>query len=429
MEIGHRSVTIHCLVKKMKNSANILISYAMEQAKSLAFSLQNRVSPTCFSRSPKLLDFENTTLLILNMNMVKKAIAVEIMHFFRHLSEVPKAPSRQAFSKARDKISYLAFKDFADKSFELAVAGEGAKLYKGYRLWAFDGTSFFVGDSKNKSLRDYFGESTTVAGRAMCRIGGVVDVLNECIVDAAVSGFEVGERALAVGQIKKLGAVGNALFLFDRGYWSPELVSGIVKNGQKFMMRLASNAGNTVIKDEDGETVRFRRYSFTLPSGDTETLLTNLSSEEVPDDELPALYAKRWGVETKYLELKSRLEIDNFSAGSANAVLQDIYATLYISNLTAFLCFEADEIIEEKIRGKGNQYPQKANRAFCIAALRDRFVFLCLIPNPFQRGVQVERFLNELSAQVSYVGKSKSRPRDKRKLKDSRLRTPLKSVL
>lgn len=412
---------------KMKNSAVVLMNYAAEQAKSLAFSLLYRSFPACFSRSPKLLTFENTTLLILNM--VKKAIAVEIMHFYKHLTEVAKAPSRQAFSKARDKISYLAFKDFADKSFELAVAGEGARLYKGYRALAFDGTSFFVGDAKNESLRDHFGESTTVPGRVMCRISGVVDVLNECIVDASVSGFGTGERALAIEQIKALGSVKNALFLFDRGYWSPELVSAIVKNGQKFLMRLASNTGKTVVKDEKGEAVTFRRYSFTLPSGDTETLLTNLSFEEVPDDELAVLYAKRWGAETKYLELKSRLEIDNFSGQSANAVLQDIYATLYISNLTAFLCFEADEIIEEKTTGKGNLYPQKANRAFCIAALRDRFVSLCLLPNHLQRGRLVEQFLNELSAQVSYVGKSKPRPRDTRKIKNSRLRKPSKSVL
>ena len=428
MGLEHICVTTHYLVMNMKSNAARLLDYTLEKLNSILFLLAHRTSPGYFSRDPKLLTFKNTALIILNM--IKKAIAVEVMIFFGHFSAVPKTPTRQAFKKAREKVSYLAFKDFFDKSCELAIAGgEDARTYKGYRLFASDGTSFFVGDLEIESLKEYFGESTTVEGRAMCRIGGIVDVLNECIVNAMVSGFEIGERALAIEQVKELQDVNNALFLFDRGYWSQELVREICSNGQKFLMRLASNTGKTTVKNENGETLKLRRHSFLLPSGEIEILLTNLSTEEVTDEELSKLYAKRWGVETKYLELKDRLQIDSLSGESANIVLQDIYSTLYISNLSAFLCFEADEIIEEKTCGKDNKYPQKTNRSNCISLLRDRFIYICLLASPLQRAFAMKRFVKDISSNVTYIGKSKSRPRNKRKIKEARCRSAPKIVL
>lgn len=412
----------------MADRAKRLIDYVYEQMNSLIFSLQHRLSPEYFSRSPKMLTFRNTTLMILNM--IKKAVAVEVANFFENFKDLSKKPSRQAFAQARDKISYLAIKDFFDKSCELAITeADEMKTYKGYRLLAVDGTSFFVGSLATQSIQEYFGESTTVDGRAMCRIGGIVDVLDQSIVSASVSGYATGERALAIGQIRELKALDNALYLLDRGYWSPELVKEIIGNGQRFLMRLASNTGNTTVKDGQGNSFTLRRYSFTLPNGDVEILLTNLSTQEISDEELPGLYAKRWGIESKYLELKSRLEIDTFSGQSANSVLQDIYATLYISNLTAFLCSDADEIIEEKISGKSNKYAQKANRSFCISRLRDRFIGICLLTSARQRGSELERFVSDISSNVTYVGKSKPRPRNKRDIKAARQRTSPKSVL
>ena len=398
----------------MKGYTSGLIRYTQEQIRSLVFMLEHRISPVYFTRKSPL-NFENLTLLILNL--IKKAIKVELMNYFFRHGKAPKTPSRQAFTQGREKVSYLAFKDFFDKSCEMAEEGEGARLYKGYRLFACDGTSFVAG--KLEQLGEYFGEKTTVAGKAMCRIGAVVDVLNECIVRATVSPFCVGERALAIEQVEQLKAVSSALYLFDRGYWSPELVGNIIGNGQKFLMRLASNTGKTIVKDENGNAYELRRYSFTLPTGEVETLLTNLPAQEISDDELACLYTKRWGIETKYLELKERLQIDELSGGTVNIVLQDIYATLYISNLAAFICFEADEMIKQEDAKKKGKYERKAKRALCLSALRTRFIDLCLLDDPILRSNELQRLYEDLRSDVTYVGKSKSRPRVKKRYRSS----------
>jgi len=341
-----------------------------------------------------------------------------LMDFFYGIDEKPEIPSRQAFSQAREKIGYHAFKDFFEKSCELARNGDDARLFGKYRLFAIDGTSFIVG-ILNK-LKEYFGETTSVAGSAMCRISAVVDIMNDCIVNAMVSPFSIGERALAIGQTEQLRSVENALYLFDRGYWSPELIKTIIGNGQKFVMRLASNTGKTIVTDEYGAVINLRRYSFILPSGETEVLLTNISEEEMSDDKLAALYAKRWGIETKYLELKDRLQIDKFSGESVNIVLQDIYSTLYISNLTAFICFESDEAIKERTADRDNIYEQKTNKSTCISTLRKRFIFICLLDDANMRNIELQRLVHDISRDVIYINKSKSRPRDKRKIKNSR---------
>ena len=408
----------------MENNAEALINYTMQQLASLIFLIDHRLSPRFFTRESPL-GFVKTVLLTLRS--IKKSIKAEILDFFHKIDKNIISPSRQALTQAREKISFLAFKNFFDKSCELAVNSDGARLFKGFRIFAVDGTSFVVGALGK--LAEYFGTSTTIEGKAMCRISAVVDVLNECIVNGIVSPFCVGERALAIEQIKQLMSVTNALFLFDRGYWSPELVSAIIENGQKFVMRLPSNVGKTIVKDKDGNIVKLRRYSFILPSGERETLLTNLTKDEMSDEELADLYAMRWGAETKYLELKDRLQIDQFSGESVNIVLQDIYSTLYMSNLVAFICFESDEIIKERTTGKNNKYEKKSNRSTCISALRTRFVEICFMANEQKREEALRRLYIEISKDTVDIGKSKSRPRDKRKLKESRLHRPKKSAL
>jgi len=399
----------------MKTNAKELFHYTKQKLASIIFHFEHKTLPKYFTRE-SVLGFENTALLILNM--IKKSIKVELMNFFYQVDKQVPAPSRQAFSEAREKISFNAFKDFFEKSCELALNSDGARLCKGYRLFGVDGTSFIVGPLSK--LADYFGESTTVKNKAMCRISGIVDVLNDCIVDALVSPFRIGERALAIEQIKKLKPVSNALFLLDRGYWSPVLTKEIIKNGQKFLMRLASNTGKTIVTDENGGPYPLRRLSFILPSGETEVLLTNLTADEFSDNELFVLYAKRWGIETKYLELKDRLQIDKFSGGSVNIILQDIYATLYISNLSAFICFEADEAIKERTADKRNKYEQKTNRSTCISTLRRRFIDICLINDAALMEAALQRLYDDISKDVIYINKSKPRTRNKRQLKDSR---------
>ena len=164
--------------------AEYLIIYTKYKAESRKFMIEHRTAPGYFTRKPRL-TFKNTSFFVLNM--IKNSLKDELVDYFYQI-EV-KTPCRKALNLAREKISYLAFKDFADKSFELATDGSGSRTYKGYRIFALDGTSFVVGDLD--ALKAFFGESTTVEGKAMCRISGVVDVINNLGCEYHEKGAEI----------------------------------------------------------------------------------------------------------------------------------------------------------------------------------------------------------------------------------------------
>lgn len=407
------------MVKFMFSFEN-LVKYTIEQLNSYFVKNKYRTAQQHFTRQSPL-NFFNTALIILNM--VKKSTKVELMNLFYQLDKQKITPSRQAFAQAREKISYLLFKDFADYSCTIAVDDEQALTYHGYRLFAVDGTSFVVGDFEK--LSSFFGQTTSVPGKSICRIGGMVDVMNETIVNAIVSPFSTGERALALQQIEELSATANALYMFDRGYWSPDLVDSIIKKQQKFLMRVPQNAISSITENGSGyvqlqvnnHSVRY--YAFELSSGNREILVTNLSEEEMTDSDLAMLYTKRWGIETKYLELKHRLQLDVLSGDSVNTVLQDIFSTLYISNAVAFICNEADKKIEAKTADKSNKYQQKANRGQCIAALRMQFIYICTFCDPLHLNDAFNHLTDEITRCISYKNKSKPKPRGKLKRKNS----------
>lgn len=57
-----------------------------------------------------------------------------------------------------------------------------------------------------------------------------------------------------------------------------------------------------------------RSIHFLLEDGNTEYLVTNLMPDQMTSEKFPDLYRLRWGVESKYRELKNRLEIEAFNS-------------------------------------------------------------------------------------------------------------------
>ena len=56
-----------------------------------------------------------------------------------------------------------------------------------------------------------------------------------------------------------------------------------------------------------------RAVRIPLATGEQELLITNLAKAEMGHEAFGELYRKRWGIKTKYQELKQKLETGNFS--------------------------------------------------------------------------------------------------------------------
>lgn len=76
-------------------------------------------------------------------------------------------------------------------------------------------------------------------------------------------------------------------------------------------------------------------FKLKLASGIIETLITNIFDEDFSVADFKELYFKRWGIEVKYNEIKSKLQIENFSGETPIAIDQDFYATMYLANMVA----------------------------------------------------------------------------------------------
>jgi hypothetical protein len=284
---------------------------------------------------------------------------------------------------------------------------EDPALFAGYRVCAIDGTLVLL--PKAIALLIKYGATTPVEGKIFARISLCVDILNGIVLDGEIAGHDTGERKLALNHVKRQPAP-NALNLFDRGYWSAELASEMIGRGQKFLFRLSANAVPAVVSGEKdcGEfsfthgkaeyTVRY--YRFRLQSGETEYLATNLSREEVPDPILAELYHLRWGIETKYDELKNRLQFENFSGKNVNAVEQDFYASLIIMNLTSFSITAANAKVQAERENKSNKYVYKPNGNMAVGILKDRLIKVIIEGNPEARGRMFDTLIKDISRYV-----------------------------
>ncbi len=87
------------------------------------------------------------------------------------------------------------------------------------------------------------------------------------------------------------------------------------------------------------------------------------------------LYHKRWSVETKYGELKTRVRLENFSGKNPQAIRQELYAALFISNLSALIKSSTENEIREELNRGRHRY--QLNRSYIIGAV-SRYI-RCLI--------------------------------------------------
>src|SRR5437762_8214928 len=126
-------------------------------------------------------------------------------------------------------------------------------------------------------------------------------------------------------------------------------------------------------------TVRF--VSVRLPTGELEVLATSLLDEQqYPTEEFLNVYHYRWNHETFYGVMKGRLDLENFSGQTAEAVRQDFHSTLLLCNLESVLTRPAAAALQEQ--SADHLYPKQINRAVSFHALKDRLLELLYSQTP-----------------------------------------------
>jgi hypothetical protein len=330
--------------------------------------------------------------------------------------------TQQSFSEARQKLRPEACRELFQHTVERVYANE-VNRWHGMVVIAIDGSKIQLPDDKR--LLNVFGGMGRESDSPMAQASIAYDVFNNIVVDAEIEPLSVSEHELSARHIERIAAIsgmGKTLLLFDRGYSSSRLMAQAEEKGLKFLVRirrkfnteidaLGHGIHDFVLPHAEGE-IKVRVIKFTLPNGETETLMTNISDGRMGFKAFKRLYFKRWPVETKYGEVKLKLEVENFSGRTENAIRQDFYITIMLSNIIAVAAQEAQPAVDHAREGKGNKHRYKVNVNHAIGTFKDRFILALLEPNHETRATKTNEIIQLLCKHVIPERKMRSTPRN-----------------
>ncbi len=369
------------------------------------FMTENRRSAKDFSRK-RCLTF--VIVLVFLMNMIKRAIQDELDEFFKALDAEPIAcrhVSKSAFTQARQKLKHTAFIVLNAEQVHYFYDHFDVLQFNGLRLLAFDGS--MVDLPHTQKVCEHFGVWHPATGGTCpkARISQMFDVQNRVTIEALIAPKSFGERSLAIKHCQHLRPMD--LVLLDRGYPAFWLFAAIKAKSADFCARMpigkwkvveqfvacgqaeqiveltpsypARKACHPLKLSTQPFTVRLIRLQ--LKNGDLCVLATSLVDTSLyPYSFFTTLYPHRWPVETDYRQMKLRLEVENWSGISVEAIYQDFHATIFTKNLASLLAQPAQKAVAEKT--KTNTHGYQVNMANLFSKMKDTVVFLFTFANP-----------------------------------------------
>lgn len=386
------------------------------------FLERHRQKSKDFTRQRKL-PFE--TVLLLLLQKTTQSIQRHLDTFFCQMLWVLHLDlpwvTAGAWTQARAKFKASAFEELNYQIVVPTIYGPKHKpkrrSWRGRRLLAIDGSGVNVPATKELARHFRVFRSGTAGKpgprRGLGRISVLYDVLNRVVLNARLVSDSVGEITLAMEQIAHLKP--KDLLLMDAGYRGYVLLAALTAAKVDFVVRCSkggflearklfqqnkSGLSRQVVLYPDKKPKRqcrklglpmslhVRMVTVRLPDGKLEVLATSLlDTKKFRTERFKKLYALRWGEETFYTLLKSRLDLENWTGLSLGAIQQDFAATLLLSNLESLLTQPAAEVLE-----KTSEHTQRAlqpNHATCYHALKQHLLPLLGSELPVKEVVQI----------------------------------------
>ena len=389
------------------------IRFIFQEAKTLT---KSRFKQSYFTRKRKL-PFENLLRFLISGSKSATQAALD-EHFQKEGGEIHM--SQQALSKARNKFDHSPFEKafFALRDGDYNLSSDNSlERFHGFKIFAVDGSSLALPNIK--ALKEEFGGTGVGATSPTARISIAYDVINDRIVDAAISPLKVDERTHAKNHLDSLsGAIvmEDSLFIYDRGYASVDLINRIRGYNAQFLMRVRRKFSTAIDEAPMGDSrvilngnLCVRVIKFPLDSGEIETLITNLEDFDI--SLFQELYFLRWPVEIKYDIVKNKLELPNFTGWTSNVIRQDFWISMMLANIAAIAKTESDAIVKEQRTAKNNKYEYQTNVNTIIASVRSRFADAVFDPFTSRRKMKIDKLINIVAKSVVPIRPNRKVPR------------------
>jgi hypothetical protein len=405
------------------------------------FSARHRARRADFTRE-RLLTFPVVMLLLLQKTT--KSIQRHLHCFFHQLwpQQSQRTVTSSGWTQARAKLSHTAFIELNQEvllpSFYAPEQVQHRRSWFGHRLLGCDSSVLRL--PSHPEVFELFGQvavanhlGDTGTHYAPARLSVLYDLLNRMGLDARLEPVATSEVDLAAAQLERVEK--TDVLIWDRGFTGFVLMARVLAHGAHFVGRCSKSsfaaaqqmfrinrAGRSKLvklvaaRDQRAELKRLslptelivRFVSVRLPTGELEVLATSLLEEKLyPTQEFPGLYHVRWNHETYHQMLKGRLDLENWSGQTVEAVRQDVQAAVLVSNLESLLSQEAQEQLSATDATR--QYPAQVNRAVSYHALKERMLDLLWSRRPIKKAL--EEIKRSMQSNPVSVRPNRSTPR------------------
>lgn len=409
-----------------------LLMQVRRQIFSAACCARHRRDRKCFTRE-RVFTFPVVMLLLLQQST--KSVQRHLHAFFRQLwpkEEV--SASAGAWTQARAKLGHTVFVELNQEvllpGFYAREQAAHRRTWKGHRLLGGDGSQLRLPAHPEIGAKfgaiqvaNHLGQTGT--SYVPARLSVLYDLLNHVGLDARLEPVAQGEVDLLIAQLAHVQA--NDVLVWDRGFTGFPLMARVLARGGHFIGRCSkgsffpaqellrvNRAGRSRIVKLLASPAQRRQLdplglpaelvvrfvSLRLPSGELEVLVTSLLDETLyPTQDFLPVYHWRWHHETYHLMLKGRLDLENWTGLTEEAVRQDVQAAVLVSNLETLLSQEAQE---QLTAGDGQRdHPAQVNRANSYHALKEQILDLFWSKRALEKGLaRIQRWMQDSPVSV-----------------------------
>ena len=394
------------IIHRIPNYLTTLIEALRAKLRDPNFLARHRVRPQDFTRQRQL-TFPRLMLFVLQQTL--KSIQRHLHEFLDELAQgqIFEPVTSGAVTHARAKLKESAFTELNQECVLPTVYGPEHPIqrWRGHRLIGVDSSLVRLPESQElgqtfgwKAASNQHGSTGTRYPEA--RLSVIYDLLNRIGLDARLEPSTVGEVTLALQQLEHLRP--GDVEINDRGFTGYFYLASVAPRGRHFIARcstgsfLAAQEMFRLNKANQSKEVwlfappdqkaqcrrlglplkmRVRFVSLRLPSGELEVLATSLRDPALyPTEEFLTVYHWRWGHETFHLMLKGRLELENFSGRTVEAIRQDTQAAVLLANLESVLSEPAQAALTAE--STPQTQPRQVNRSNSYHALKDQVLDL-----------------------------------------------------
>jgi hypothetical protein len=331
-----------------------------------------------------------------------KSLQLSMNDFLPKLGRRQLVADKSAYSRARHKLEYTAFIKLNQEAVIRTMYEDGDyRTFWGLRILGVDGSKVQL-PANDETVEEfgtlayksrYPGTNGKQSGEHAYAVASVLyDVMNRVSLDAVLAPAHSYEVELVAGHLRHTET--NDLVIYDRGYCSFRMLALATQALGEFLIRCHRNSFKVANAMLDGEgpddvvceitanqkflanprnkglpkTLTVRLVRVVLDNGDYEILVTSLLDQQLyPTTIFKELYYLRWGIETFYGILKTRLTLENFSGYSVDAIRQDFFATIFLSGAETILTEDAETTLARQRGG----HPKKVNKAVSFNLIKE----------------------------------------------------------